>query len=70
MAVFVQLFKQVVRHALVHLARAANARTLVNGKRDVVSIERRLLRIVVALHIVDDGALEALVFAGLAVALL
>ena len=69
-AVFMQLFKQVVRHALMHFARATNARTLVNGKRDVVSIERRLLCIVVALHIVDDGALEALVFAGLAVALL
>lgn len=68
--VFVQLFEQIVRHALMHFARAANARTLVNGKRDIVSIERRLLRIVVALHVVDDGALKALVFAGFAVTLL
>ena len=68
--VFVQLFEQIVRHALMHFARATNARTLVNGKRDIVSIERRLLRIVVALHVVDDGTLKALIFAGLAVTLL
>ena len=68
--VFVQLFEQIVRHALMYFARATNARTLVDGKRDIVSIERRLLRIVVALHVVDDGTLKALIFAGLAVALL
>ena len=70
MTVFVQLFEQIVRHALMYFARATNARTLVDGKRDIVSIERRLLRIVVALHVVDDGALKALVFAGFAIALL
>ena len=32
--------------------------------------QRRLLRIVVALHVVDDGTLKALIFAGLAGALL
>ena len=53
-----------------HFARTANARTLVDGKRDIVSIERRLLRIVVALHVVDDGTLKALIFAGFAIALL
>ena len=58
MPVFMQTAQHAVRDQLMHLARTAYAAALIDGKIDVVRIERRLLGVVVALHVIADRALE------------
>ena len=58
MAVLVQLLDELLADQLVHVARVAHARPLVDGQADVVGIERGLLRLMVLLHVVGDGAVE------------
>ena len=69
MAVLVQLLDELLADQLMHALRVAQPRPLVNGKADVVGIERRLLRLVVLANVLLYGAVELPGLHQLAVAL-
>ena len=70
MPVFMQTTQHAVRDQLMHLARTAYSAAFVDGKIDVVRIERRLLGVVIALYVVTDRAFKAFVLARFAIPLL
>ena len=68
-AVLVQRADEPVRHLVVFLAGFSQGRALVDVQADVEGVERGLLLVMVALHVVEDAALELAGLDQLAVAL-
>ena len=67
--VLVQLLDELLGDQLMHVARMPHAGAFVNGQADAVGIQRVLLRLVVALDVLGDGAVELAGLHQLAVAL-
>ena len=57
-AVLMQATDQVLGHQLLALARMTDSRALIYREGDIVRIERGFLGVVIALHVLGDGAVE------------